>query len=153
MFLPKSVCIGGRCPPQWVGTPPTGNPGSATGLYASMGLKSPIDKEVSNLVVGLIKFGTVRPMEILKVMPMEPIKELFMIALENAKLSVMDLRMKAITLLAVTTMLRPSDIVPRSVIVTEHGIQNVMFTRNQVTFQEDGSTAISFILGKVSGFL
>ena len=31
MFSLKSVCIGGwRPPPQWVGTPPMGNPGSAT---------------------------------------------------------------------------------------------------------------------------
>ena len=29
-FLPKSVCVGGRCPDQRVGVPPTGNPGSAT---------------------------------------------------------------------------------------------------------------------------
>ena len=33
-FLPKSTHIGGPLPPpQWVHAPPTGNPGSATGLY------------------------------------------------------------------------------------------------------------------------
>ena len=29
-FLLKSVCVGGWHPPQWVGAPPMGNPGSAT---------------------------------------------------------------------------------------------------------------------------
>ena len=32
MFLPKSTHVGGRRPPQRLGAPPTGNPGSATVL-------------------------------------------------------------------------------------------------------------------------
>ena len=45
-FLPKSVCVRGQHPPQWVSTPPTENPGSATGIV-------PCHKNICLLSVGL----------------------------------------------------------------------------------------------------
>ena len=54
---------------------------------------------------------------------------------ENGALELKLLRMKCIALLALSLMLRPSDIAPKS---------SMTFQRKQIRFQDDGSVQISF---------
>ena len=87
-----------------------------THMYNSYGYFNVLnDYHLQRLVDALIKTGTYTPMQRSKVMPIEPFRELFRQWPENAQLCIKELRLKAITLLALLLMLRPSDIAPKSV--------------------------------------
>ena len=83
------------------------------------------NKDLVYLMDGLIKSGMIEPMKRMKVMPVQPFLQMFRSWGENAMLSVWSLRLKAITLLALTVMLQPSDIAPRSV-----GMQSRLLSQN-----------------------
>ena len=79
-------------------------------LYNALDLPSSLEtEEIVLLQSALIKSGTTIPMSRSKVMPIAPFRNLFL-SWEPVK----ELRLKAITLLALTLMLRPSDIAPKS---------------------------------------
>jgi hypothetical protein len=64
----------------------------------------------------------------------------------NGELKLKDLREKTIVLLAFTAMLRPSDIAPKGVVLDtdSNSIRKMVFSTNQLHFQEDGSLVIDF---------
>ena len=88
---------------------------AATGcMMDALGVPRAISSTYSSkLVDGLIKSATLRPMVKAPVMPVDPFLNLFLRWEDNDKLSIKDLRLKTICLLALVLMLRPSDIAPR----------------------------------------
>lgn len=102
--------------------------------------------EIRRLVDGLVKSGTYLGMCHSKVMPIEPFVSLYMSWPDNLDLSLKDLRAKCISLLALTLMLRPSDIAPQGVHYdrdTQVTVQFV-FHERQISFQPSGVT-ITFL--------
>ena len=92
----------------------------------------------------LVKGSTSEPLTHSKAMPISPFRQLFLSWRDNAYLTVKDLRLKAITLLALTLMLRPSDIAPRAEMLdpetkTSH---RLVFSRDRVKFHDDGSATV-----------
>ena len=89
-----------------------------------------------HLKSALIKSGTTAPMARSKAMPIEPFVALFQSWPSNADLQIAQLRSKAITLLAIVCMLRPSDIAPRTVVMDgESGLMTRrIFSMDQVQF-------------------
>ena len=62
-------------------------------------------RQIHDFKDALVKGGTTKPMERSKVMPIKSFKDLFYSWPSNQDLSVKDLQMKAITLLAIVPML------------------------------------------------
>ena len=91
-------------------------------FFRASGVTSPIDDEIYDLVNGLIKSGTSQPLMRSKVMPRTPFMKLFHKWGDNHKLSLWAMRLKAVTLLALAMMLRPCDVAPRSLLVTEKAV-------------------------------
>jgi len=101
-------------------------------------------RDIMRLKMSLIKSGTSQPMKKSVIMPVENFKELFLQWPVNNKLSIKQIRLKAITLLALVAMLRPSDIAPKSVIFDPRDLKcynNVLLTDN-VIFRSDGSLSM-----------
>ena len=107
-------------------------------------LQSPVDSNVLKLVNGLIKSGTTEPLKRTPVMPVQPFIELFVKWGSNDKLSLWALRLKAITLLSLTVMLRPSDIAPRSEQYDQGVWLNTCFCRSALKFDSKGYLRMYF---------
>jgi hypothetical protein len=107
---------------------------------------NPISSDVRRLAEGIVKSGTSTPMNKSTVLPIQPFMSLFQAWPSNDNLSLKFLRMKAICLLALTFMLRPSDIAPRSVIINSlDGQQSrIIFSVDNITFTPDGGMEIVF---------
>ena len=93
----------------------------------------PISIEIKNLVKALIKEETERPAGRTKIMPLEPFTELFDQWGNNELLNMSQLRQKAITLLTIACMARPSDLAPK-----------VGFRRSQIEFHDTDMTVRFF---------
>jgi hypothetical protein len=80
-------------------------------------------------------------------MPIKPFTQLFSSWGGSEDLSVADLRLKAITLLALGIMLRPSDIAPRGVLFDpqSESAEQLVFSTEDIRRKEDGSMTISFL--------
>jgi len=114
-------------------------------IYKGMQLPNVMDSpELQMLITGLIKSGTSVPMNRSKVMPVQSFHDLFLSWPDNSLLSVKDLRLKAITLLAMTLMLRPSDAAPKGVVYTDKGVEKLVFSTDQVDFHETSATFTLF---------
>ena len=116
-------------------------------LYESIGTKNLMQtSEIKLLIQGLIKAGTEAPMRISKVMPVEAFCELFSSWSENEGLTIKELRLKAVTLLALTVMLRPSDIAPKSVIYQADcdTVRRSVFSTDHISITNDGSVKLCF---------
>ena len=104
--------------------------------------------QVQKFISALIKTCTVAPRIKTPVMPLEPFWKMFHDWGPNDSLSLKKLRMKSACLLAISFMLRPSDIAPRSVTETEdtegHGYMNLIFSLDQVEFLDSGNLLIRF---------
>ena len=62
---------------------------------------------------------------------------------DTSNIDIRKLRLKSICLLAIVTMLRPSDIAPRAVMVDELGdMNNFLFKEDQVIFKNEGGMSI-----------
>ncbi len=94
-----------------------------------------VTPSVHSLVKALIKMETTAPLKHSAVIPTAPLLHLFQKWPHNQDLPLQDLRLKAITLFALSAMLRPSDIAPRS---------GFPFTRKQVSLCPDGTAEIYF---------
>jgi hypothetical protein len=95
---------------------------------------------VKRLIIALIKCGTTAPMNRSRAMPVQAFHDLFLGWPDNSALDLKRLRLKTITLLALTLMLRPSDVAPNSVLfdsVTGKSAKCV-FTLDQLDFQDNG---------------
>lgn len=96
------------------------------------------------LAQALIKTQTVAPRIHTPVMPIEPFMDLFHSWPDNSDLGLHDLRIKTLTLLALTVMLRPSDVAPRaeSIDITSGIASRFIMTTKQLKFEEDGSLTL-----------
>lgn len=108
-----------------------------TGLHLPNVIKCPVIVRLSD---ALVKSGTTSLMLPSRVMPTQDFKDLFCGWPDNDRLELQNLRLKAITLLALLLMLRPSDIAPRaelfdSATTTSH---RVIFSTDQLVFNDDG---------------
>ena len=101
---------------------------------------------IIKLISGLIKSGTTVPMTRTPVMPISPFQDMFRSWPDNFKLSLSQLRLKAITLLAIVFMLRPSDIAPHQRVfhADSMSVDRMVFSENQVSFREDGYLTVVF---------
>ncbi|GFN95918.1 reverse transcriptase/ribonuclease h/methyltransferase [Plakobranchus ocellatus] len=90
-------------------------------------------QKIDTFVKALIKADTKRPAGRTKVMPTNNFVKLFKNWGANENLSLRRLRQKAVTLLALTAMCRPSDLAPRT-----------GFMRDQIRFNDDGSMTVLF---------
>ena len=104
---------------------------------------SPINADVRKCMEGIVKGGTTKPMKKSSVMPREPFMRMFKCWDENVFLTTECLRLKAVTLLSLSAMLRPSDIAPQVVTVSKSGIKNSQFTVDKVKFLESGDMKLS----------
>ena len=97
---------------------------------------------IKKLVSGIVKSSTNSPRMMSKVMPIDSFSNFF-INWDSNFINIKNLRLKCICLLAIVTMLRPSDIAPKALYVDEKGfVHNYSFTEDQVIFKENGSMSI-----------
>lgn len=124
------------------------NVAALIGYYDGVGLDSnpAKDKAISMLCDGLVKSGTTAAMVKTPILPVKPFHDLFASWPENSELSIKNLRLKTITLLALVAMLRPSDVAPHAKVYNPEtgAVQPLLFTLSQVQFEEDGSMTINF---------
>ena len=114
-------------------------------LSGAVRIKNPVSAEINKLVVGLTKSCTKQPMKRSSAMPTEPFMLLFKSWKGNWFLSTEDLRLKAITLLSLSLMLRPSDIAPQGRVLAEGDTQfeQLELTVHMLRFNPDGSLTIT----------
>ena len=95
---------------------------------------------ISRLCSALIKSGTSIPLKHSTVLPIEPFNNMFEAWKENANLTLSDLRLKAITLLAFSLMLRPSDIAPKALFFDNltGETKKFIFSTDMIEFTLDG---------------
>ncbi len=92
-----------------------------------------LSEDVFKVIDGLIKTRTMKPLKRTEIMPVAPFLQLFRDWVENSSLTLLDLRTKAVTLLSLCAMLRPSDIAIRS---------GYVFKRSMVRTLPDGHLEI-----------
>ena len=106
-------------------------------MYRALDLPNVIERyEIRMFITALVKSGTSVPMLRSKAMPVGHFHDLFMNWADNDALDLKSLRLKAITLLALTAMLRPSDIAPNARQLNSHGECRVVFSVNQLIFSK-----------------
>ena len=95
---------------------------------------------ISRLCSALIKSGTSIPLKHSTVLPIEPFNNMFEAWKENANLTLSDLRLKAITLLAFSLMLRPSDIAPKALFFDNltGETKKFIFSTDMIEFTSEG---------------
>jgi len=109
-------------------------------LYTVKGICNVVDSpEIRLLITGLVKSGTIAPMVRSKVMPVQKFNGLFSSWPENVYLEVKNLRLKAICLLALALMLRPSDIAPKALHSENNHVEQICFSVKQVEIQTDSA--------------
>jgi integrase len=98
------------------------------------------DSNIVRLVSALVKSGTTKPMKKSTVLPVDKFMQLFESWDDNSLLSVKLLRLKAVTLLALALMLRPSDVAPNAQMFDSQTlqVQSVVFTKSMLRFTQDG---------------
>ena len=105
------------------------------------------DPLIVRLADAIIKSGTSLPLQRSRVMDVAAFVRMFQAWPPNEDLSVKQLRLKAVTLLAIALMLRPSDIAPlaRHFDVNSEVSSRFIMSTDQVTFCADGSMKVSFL--------
>jgi hypothetical protein len=97
------------------------------------------DTHIKRLVQAIVKSQTVIPMKKSAVLPVSCFTELFCAWGANCNLSVKQLRLKAITLLALALMLRPSDVAPKATMFQSSDSSfPVLFTKDMLSFNANG---------------
>ena len=104
------------------------------------------DPMVTMMVQALVKSGTSVPRKRSEVLPVAQLMDLFTSWPSNDLLDVKRLRIKAITLLALSTMLRPSDVAPKGQLFNPVSLtsEQMVFSTDNLTFNDDGSLTILF---------
>lgn len=113
-------------------------------LYQATGERNPADSvEIKRLITALEKSNTREPMQRSTVMPVRPFVKLFEEWGENANLSLKQMRLKAITLLSLAIMARPSDLAPKGVFFSTDGTNKpIILSTDQLVFHDNGSLSI-----------
>ena len=103
------------------------------------------DPYVRSFITALIKSSTRAARERSGVIPVAPLRNLFLNWPPSTQLDIKRLRLKCITLMALALMLRPSDIAPKAVLYSPStGVSSTMvFGRDQVQFKADGTASIT----------
>ncbi len=107
-------------------------------LFEGLGKRSPShNSDIKRLVIALTKSGTRRPMFRQRPMPITAFVNLFDRLGGNDTMSVKDLRMKSVALLAFVLMTRPSDLAPKAKLFDpkEHVAKIGMFVTERHRFQ------------------
>ena len=96
-------------------------------------------------ITALTKSGTKVPGQRTKVMPCKPFYELFFSWATNEILTIKDIRLKAVTLLALCIMARPSDLAPKANIFDAETLESkqVPLSIKQLQFGGDGSLTLA----------
>ena len=102
--------------------------------------------DLKRLVSGIVKSGTSLPMQSTKPMP-QPFIDLFATFGDNDTMTLRRLRMKTLTLVALTCMTRPPDLAPKWVTLNKSDltVNNIVLTLDNVEFREDKSLTIHFL--------
>ena len=116
------------------------NVAALSNLYLHQGLID-ITKNthITRLVTAIVKSGSSTPLRSAKVLPVNAFVNLFN-SWDNSSIPIADLRLKTITLLALSLMLRPSDIAPRAKMfdVLSGEEKAYIFKTNMLEFNTDG---------------
>ena len=106
-----------------------------------------IDPLIVRLANAIVKSGTSLPLQRSRVMEVTAFVRMFQAWAPNGDLSVKQLRLKALTLLAIALMLRPSDVAPmaRHFDACSEVSSRFIMSTDQVTFCEDGSMKMTFL--------
>ena len=116
-------------------------------LFEALDKPSPMhDKDIKRLVVGLVKTGTSKPMSRSKPMPVEPFINFFESWGDNTVMPIRQLRIKAVTLVALVFMARPSDLAPKGVVFNREKLlfEKTVMSVKDVIFHADGSMTLQF---------
>lgn len=116
-------------------------------MYDALNVPSPCRLPIiKNMVNALVRAHTKLPMKKSTILPVGHFCDMFNSWTHNGELSIKDLRLKAITLLSLAGMLRPSDIAPRtqSLNTNTSAVENIVFSTRQLDFVTDGSLKIHF---------
>lgn len=108
---------------------------------------NPCSDNIKSLCSALVKTHTHYARPRTNILPMQPFKDLFMSWKDNHELSLKLLRLKTITLLAFSFMLRPSDIAPNGIVFdgNTNSLGQLVFCRDQVQFHDDGGLTLTFM--------
>ncbi len=110
----------------------------------ALGDPTVVDDDVHLLMRGCVKVGSSAPMRRSRVMPIQAYRDLFMSWPNNAWLSIANLRLKCITLLSLTAMLRPSDAASQNKVFDQESMNMTawVFSTDQLKFNDDGDSGI-----------
>lgn len=111
-------------------------------LFAGLKCKSPVTDRIHGFVTALVKGGTALPLTPSQVFSVSAFRQLFR-AWEGGDFDLEKCRMQCLTLMAITLMLRPSDVAPRSIIVKQGEPSPHIFRLRQVVENPDGSLTLS----------
>ncbi len=103
-----------------------------TQYFNSIGVTDPFCSQLKQFNTALIKCQTTKPKGRTPIMPIKPFMEMFEKWPINEKLTTADLRLKAVTLLTISTLARCSDLAPANVL-----------KRSQLRFNSDNSLTIN----------
>ena len=117
-----------------------------TCLYSAMKLDNPThDYDINKLVTALVKSQTCAPRIKSATMPVSAFHTLFSTWPDNHKLTTKQLRLKAVTLMALTFMLRPSDVAPKAIYMnSDLEWHSLVFSSRNVTFHDTGHLTVTF---------
>ena len=108
-----------------------------TCYYDAIDSPSPASHNVQKMIKGSIKCGTVDPMIKSKVLPRQPFMDMFMKLPDNKELDMEYLHLKTITLLALSLMLRPSDLASKAVNIKDGKTSSIQLTGDKILFLDD----------------
>ena len=104
-----------------------------THYFNSIGYPQPFCLFLKNFNTALVKSVTSKPAGRTSIMPLKPFIDMFNEWPQNENLSVTDLRLKAVTLLTISSLAQCSDIAPTNTL-----------KRNQIKFNQDGSLTLNY---------
>lgn len=115
-------------------------------MFDSLDWTNPLKQgRLTKLVDALTKSATLAPMIKTKILPIQPFIELFR-QWDGQVLSIKQQRMKALCLLALVLMARPSDFTPQAQVYdSDTGIlQQVVLSEEHITFLQNGDMSVQF---------
>ena len=118
-----------------------------TCMFEALGKYLPAhNPDIKRLITGIIKSGTVAQMKRSQPMPINSFVDLFHSWGNNEELTIKQLRMKTVTLLALVCMTRPSDLAPKGVNLDTRdlSVHNIVLSVDNIHFMADNSLTIFF---------
>ena len=118
-----------------------------TFMFEALGKCSLVhNPDIKRLITGIINSGILIPMKRSQPMPTNSFVELFHSWGKNDELTIKQLRMKTVTLLALVCMTRPSDLAPKGVNLNSRDllVHNIVLSLNNIQFMADNFLTIFF---------